>query len=211
MSDKDKIRSKTAVICEFIKHNQENARSFFPTSEHVIKAITSRPQPLKDGGQPEEITADDYDEWIYQAFLDLMRKPRKFHTHPDNPALIECPRLRLLRIGEEAEREGKPSKLFRYLMQITNNGTDLPRVTNWAMSTAQKYLNIAIAFKQFVETKHHEYKNFKDLKLEFRRDRENMRIHVSESTLERVLREHDLDWSAYAIGAPRKGKRGKRN
>jgi hypothetical protein len=94
-------------------------------------------------------------------------------------------------------------------MELTDNGAKLLHVTERAKSTAQKYLNIAIAFKQFAATC--KEANFKDLKLKFRRDRDGLRIHVSESTLERALRAHDLDWSAYDIDAPKKGTRKKRD
>jgi hypothetical protein len=206
LSLSEAIRKKAAAAKETLK-NGNAAGSFYPSSALVIKAITTQPQLLGEHEQPEEILNEGYDDWVYQAFLDLARKPQRFHTCTNNTALIECPRERLLRLGMEAEIESKPSKLFRYLMELTDNGRALPHVTERALSTAQKYLNIAIAFKQFAAGCDREGANFKDMKCEFRRTRDAARIHVSESTLERALRMHDLDWSAYAIDAQRKGMR----
>lgn len=181
-----------------------------PDSAMVVSAIVgkliSEPQEVIE---EENITSTDYDDWIYQAFCDLIGGNPRIQATPAKPDTVECPRKRLLRIGREAEHEGKPSELFRYLMELTDNGTALPQVTERAMSVAQKYLNIAIAFKQFAAAFDHKGENFKDLKREFRRTRDDVRIHVSESTLERALRAHDLNWGAYAIEAPRKGKRNK--
>ncbi|WP_374358152.1 hypothetical protein [Pseudoduganella danionis] len=200
MSNQDQIRREVAeIIGSKIRHA-------YPPSELVIKSITSQSKPIGEDEQPQAFSADDYDHWVSQALSDLAKK--RFHACPDNPALIECPRARLLRIGTEAEREGKPSELFRYLMELTNNGATLPHVSGRVRLTAQKYLNIAIAFKQFAAS--HQGTNFRDLKCKFRRDREGVGIYVSESTLERALRANDLDWSAYAIDAPRKGTRKKR-
>ena len=182
----------------------------FPSSASIIKAITSQPQPLDQSEQPENVTTSDYDNWVLQALYDLIRTPQRFQSHPDNSTLIECPRARLLRIGQEAELEGKPSEIFRYLMELTGNGATLPHVTGRAMSAAQKYLDIAIAFKKFAANFDDKEGNFKALKYKFRMKREGAKIFVSESTLERALQAHDLNWSAYAIDAPRKGTRKKR-
>lgn len=206
----DQIRSKTAAVMDMLRNRSKDSRPLFVSSASVIKAITSQPQPLEAGEQPEEITANDYDRAVYQALFDLVKKPQRFQAHPDNAALIECPRARLLRIGEEAELEGKPSEMFRYLMALTNDGVTLPHATKRAMSTAQKYLDVATAFKTFAANFDHKKSNFKKLKNMFRNFREDMKLHVSESTLERALKAHDLNWSAYDINTPRKGTRKKR-
>jgi hypothetical protein len=202
-------RGKNDKLAALSREWIHNPSKRYPTGTVVIKTITSKPIPAPSEELPEELTTDDYDEWVYQALLDLARKPQRFHSCPDNEALIECPRRRLFRLGEEAQHEGKSSELYRYLMEITENGAKLPSATSRAMLKAQKYLNIAIAFKQFVAENGHKNKNFKDLKCRFREKRDLLRLHVSESTLERALRTYDLDWSAYAIDAPRKGKRNK--
>jgi hypothetical protein len=211
MSDQDdRIRHKVAEVTEMLRSRPSNSRLTFPSSTSIIKAITSQPQPLGKGELPEEVTASEYDDWVLQALFDLTRTPQRFQAHPDNPTLIECPRARLLRIGREAKLEGKPSDMFRYLMEVTDNGATLPHVTGRAMLAAQKYLDIAVAFKRFVADFDRKEANFKDLKCKFRREREDAKIYVSESTLERALKAHDLNWSAYAIDAPRKGTRKKR-
>lgn len=210
-TSEDDTKQKHQWLLDLLRELQGKPIRHYPSSASVINEIISKPEWLPPEDLTGEIAAGNSDDDVYQAFLDLAGKPRRFHTCPDNSELIECPRKRLLRIGDDAERNGNPSELFRYLMELTENGAKLPFVTSRAMSMAQKYLNIAIAFKQFAETNQHKYTNFKDLKCRFRKDREDMHIHVSESTLERALEAHELNWSAYAIDAPRKGQRNKRS
>jgi len=205
----DRNRNKIIGMLGVVKDDQKNARPFFPPSALVIKAIAYQPPAIEEVEQSEEISADDWNDWVYQAFLDLAKKPQRFHACPDNPAVIECPRKRLLRIGKEAEREGKPSELFLYLMELTDGGAKLPTATGRAILNAQKYLSIANAFRRFVTENSNDTKNYKELKLKFRaqRSQNEIGLHISESTLERALREHDLNWSAYAIDADRKARR----
>jgi hypothetical protein len=147
---------------------------------------------------------------VLQALFDLTKKPPRFQAHPDNSALIECPRARLLRIGQEAELEGKPSELFRHLMERTANGAMLPHVTERAIKAAQGHLNIALKFKEFTGSNKAKYESFKELKRRFRITCQFTEETISESTLERALKAHDINWSAYAINTPRKGARKKR-
>lgn len=195
---------------EVLRNRQSHRSQFAPTSDQIFRAMNPEPQPLREGELPEEYTRADYDRWVEQALHDLLRKPQRFQRHPDNPALIECPRERLFRIGREAEAVGQPSELFRELMRLTDNGEKLPHVTKRALGAAQHYLDIALKFKEFVLRKKAEYPDYKALKWQFREFRTDQKIHVSDSTLERALRAHDLDWSAYAVANPRKGKRNKR-
>jgi hypothetical protein len=209
MSDQDRIRGKAAAVIEILKNRHKNSGPIFPSSASIIKAITSQPYLGETDVHPEEISASDHDDSVYQAFINLMQNPQRFQTCAEDPTVIECPKVRLMRIGREAEDAGKPSELFRYLMELTDNGLTLRGATKRAMLTAQKYLNIVIEFRKFAETFDRNHTNFKDLKREFRINREQIKIYVSESTLERALRNHDLEWSAYAIDAPRKGLRNK--
>lgn len=210
MSDQDRLRRRALAVAELCRNRQKTSLAFFPSSALVFKAITGQPQPVSSSEPPEEFTSEHYDEWIYQAFTDLVELPQRFKVHPDDRAVIECPRARLLRIGNEAELAGTPSELFRYLMEVTNNGSTLPQVTDRSMQAAQKRLDVAIAFRKFVQTKQTAHKNFKELKHQFRLTCQLTGMDVSESTIERALKAHDINWSAYAIDAPRKRKRRKK-
>lgn len=208
MIDRDKdIRKKVAATLEIIRRNRTTLQPFYPQNLSVIKTISSQPHPLGDDELPEKITSEDYDEWVWSAFCNLLADKPRIQADPAIPDTVECPRKRLLRIGEDAERDGTPSELFRYLMELTDNGAKLPSTTERTMRKAQQYLTIAIAFRQFVTENGSRIKNFKDLKHNFRTKLDGLRLHISESTLERALRAHDLDWSAYAVEAPRKGRR----
>lgn len=209
MSDKESIKSKLSTIANLLSR-EKSVEPFFPSSALVIKSITPQQVSLEPDEQAEEYTAEDYDAWVYQAFLDLVQKPQRFHAHPDAPALIECPRERLFRIGREAKADGSPSEMYQYLMKLTNNGAKLPHVTKRTMEAAQRYLDIAVKFREFTKNNKKKYTNFKELKYQFRLACQFAEIDLSESTLERALRAHDLNWSAYAIEAPRKRTRKKR-
>lgn len=194
-------------IVALIRKAQTARRPFYPQSQSIIKTIGSQPQPLGEDELPEAITSEDYDEWVWSALCNLFADEPRIQADPARPDTVECPRKRLLRIGEEAERDGTPSELFRYLMELTDNGAKLPSPTERKIRKAQQYLTIAIGFRQFVAENGSRIKNFKDLKCDFRKKLDGLRLHISESTLERALRAHDLNWSAYAIDAPRKGRR----
>jgi hypothetical protein len=206
MSDQGRIERKIAAVMEILQSDRKSSYAC-PSSASIIKAITSQPDRVYNDEPPEETTASDYDDFVYQALFDLTRVPQRFQPCADNPEVIECPKARLMRIGKESEEDGRPSELFRYLMTLTNNGATLRPATQRSMLTAQKYLNIAIAFKKFAATFDCDRTNFKDMKRGFRRVREEMKLYVSESTIDRALKAHDIEWSAYAIDAPRKGKR----
>lgn len=210
ISQDHRLRTKLMAVTEILKKQRTQISQFVPTSAQIFRAINPQPQFLDVGELPEEYLSADYDSWVDQALHDLAFKPHRFHQHPDNPALIDCPRERLLRIGAEAEASGQSSELFNELMKLTDNGVNLPYVTKRAMGTAQHYLDIALKFKEFALAKKAEYPDYKALKWQFRKFRTDQKIFVSESTLERALRAHDLDWSAYAVANPRKGKRNKR-
>ena len=211
MSDQDdKIRSKAAVVTELLKNQRSNRSQFAPTSGQIIRAINPEPISLINRELPEVYTSEDYDRWVMRALEDLFHKPQRFHRHPDNPVVVECPRERVLRIGREAEASGQPSALFRELMKLTDNGAKLPHVTKRALDAAQNYLDIALKFREFVasKSKYREYKNdYPALKAHFRRSHFT---HLGESTIDRALSAYDLGWSAYAVANPRKGKRNKR-
>ena len=210
ISQDHRLRTKLMAVTEILKKQRTQISKFVPTSAQIFRAINPQPQFLDVGELPEEYMSADYDRWVDQALHDLAFKPHRFHQHPDNPALIDCPRERLLRIGAEAEAAGQPSELFSELMRLTDNGVNLPYVTKHAMDTAQRYLDIALTFKEFALANKARYPDYKVLKWQFRKFGIGQKKFVSESTLERALRAHGLNWSAYAVASPRKGKRNKR-
>jgi hypothetical protein len=209
VSDKESMKSKLSTVANLLSR-EKSAKPLFPSSALVIKSITPQQVSLEPDEQAEEYTAEDYDNWVLQAFLDLIQTPQRFHAHPDTPELLECPRERLFRIGREANADGSPSEMYQYLMELTNNGTKLPHVTKRAMGAAQRYLDIAVKFRDFTKNNKNKYTNFKELKYQFRLACQFSEMDLSASTLERALKAHDLNWSAYAIEAPRKGTRKKR-
>jgi hypothetical protein len=82
------------------------------TSAMIFKAISRQPvqQSLDETLYDIETREyhnqnDDNENEVYQAFIDLVEKPQRFYSLPDNPSIIECPRARLLRIGEAAKAD----------------------------------------------------------------------------------------------------------
>jgi hypothetical protein len=177
----------------------------------VIKQITMEPISLS----PDEVEADeasttfeDYDDWVRQAIWDLIRKPPRFHTHPDDPATIECPTARIYRIGYESINMGKPSTVYQELMEVTNGGRDLPFVSERSRKTAQRYLDISRAFVEFMRGPTCP-RNFKEAKEKFRIGVEQEKIKIgdiqpSQATIDDALEAHGLNWKAYDIESPRK-------
>jgi hypothetical protein len=139
-----------------------------PTSAMVVEMITKQPKAVnEDDNGADERTSEDFDSAIYQAWLDLTSKPPRFHALPDDPCTIEDPTERLLRLGRESVIGKTPSELFQFLLSETKNGPGLPRVTARAKVTAQKRLDIALAFKDFLRGLP-DRANFKDAKGKFR-------------------------------------------
>ncbi|WP_211454449.1 hypothetical protein [Collimonas antrihumi] len=184
-----------------------SARKKYPTSAMLISMITRKPVQLPHEAQEEAAatTTDDHDDFVYQAFLDLISKPPCFNTLPDNPAIIECPRERLMRLGEESIQEGKPSLLYLFLLEQTRGGTKLPHITNRALHTAQKRLDIKNAFVDFLAT-HPQLGNFKEAKKRFRMKLEETPKPPSQAAVDDALKEHHLNWSSYSIDASRKNR-----
>jgi len=180
-----------------------------PSSEMVIAAINPRPVNLT----PEEAeferlsNCSEYEERIFDALYDLATHPPRFHPSPDDPALIECPLARFMRLGQESSNAGIPSQFYELVLQHTRNGLDLPAPTRRSMAKAQKYLDIKRRFVDFITT-HGDTANFRELKRRFREDLEIKELNPpSQATIDDALSAYGLDWPAYSIGSPRKGKR----
>jgi hypothetical protein len=184
------------------------------TSELVIRAM--RPMPIRltsEEVQHDEdaTTADDYDDWVWQAWLDYSSKPPRFHPSSADPATIECPKGRLLRIGKDSLDAGKPSEFYLFLMKKTQEGAMLPNIRDpRLMRRAQKRLNIAHAFAGFIAQQKPDT-NFREAKKEFRRDIERKKYPCIPTTISlkginAALNENGLGWSAYSIDTRRRRK-----
>jgi hypothetical protein len=177
----------------------------------VVEMITKQPKAASEYDiGAEEQSSEDFDSVVYQAWLDLTSKPPRFHALPDDPRTIEDPTERLLRLGRESVSGKAPSELFRFLLSETKNGAGLPRVTTRAKMTAQKRLDIANAFKDFLRGLP-DRTNFKDAKSKFRIEIELRGINglrPSGASVDDALAAYDIEWNAYSIDAARKGARG---
>lgn len=183
-----------------------------PTSAMVIKSITSKSVLLPEEEAHREMKAradsDNNDEAVYQAYFDLAKKSQRFHALPDNPAIIECPTQRLMRIGDEAIKDGHPSALFSFLLEQIRGGRTLPHVTSRALNTAQKRLTIANAFVAFMTEFPPLTSNFMEAKRKFRLSLAFADRAPSQATVDDALAAHDLGWSSYDIKwIPKKRKK----
>jgi len=183
-----------------------------PTSSQLIGMITRE----SVGVTPEEaqydqnsMTEADYDEAVYSAFLDLTRKPQRFHKTPNDPATVEHPEARLRRIGQESIEAGKPSPLYLCLLEQLDQGAALPHVTARSLQTAQKRLTLANGFVTFL-AKQGPSVNFKGAKARFRINEQLNDNAPSQAAVDDALAALGLDWSAYSVDALRKNRRSKK-
>lgn len=184
-----------------------------PASAQLIRMITQEPAKITpEEAQYEEtsMTAADYDDAVFSAFRDLAVKPQRFQKAPDHPTAVECPKARLMRIGQESIEAGKPSPLYIYLRELIDAGATLPTVTNRALQAAQKRLAIASRFEAFLAERGPSV-NFKEAKALFR-IREQSKVDApTDAAIDDALAAYFLDWPAYSIESPRKNRRGKKS
>jgi hypothetical protein len=214
MSESEETRLKKQKVLDMLNSRLERGNAFYPSGSLLIRTLAFRPDSKSDVAELEHISSSDYDNSIEQAYFDLVREPPRLQASSDDPTLIECPRARLLRIGREAEAEGKPSALFQVLMDATDNGKNLPTVSGRTISKAQKYLDIVNAYREYATNATKHKGDFAAMKKEFIKGREEQRdslvkkkLYVSRSMIERALREHELDWGAYDVLSRRKQTR----
>lgn len=203
-----RIAMKKVAFLQMLEKRRRNSTPYFPSDDSIINAITPRLSMEDDEHQTEQITGSDYDGWVEQALFDLTRRHIRFQPHPENPALIECPRARLLRLGNEAEQAGTPSEVFRLLMSATDNGKKLPHVTPRALRAAQSSLDIVNDFVNFVVSNKRRYKGYRELKAQFHIADQLAGTNRTPLKINRALNAYGI-WSAYAVANARKGKRGK--
>lgn len=183
-----------------------------PTSTQLIGMITRAPAeatPKEAHYDQISMTAADYDDAVLSAFRDLAGKPQRFHKSPDDPSSVECPRARLMRIGQESVDAGKSSPLYLYLRELIEAGATLPTVTMRSQQTAQKRLTIVSRFVRSLAELGPSV-NFKDAKERFRISEQLKDNAPSQASIDDALTAYSLDWPAYGIDSPRKNRRGKR-
>lgn len=212
---------------------QEKSRATFAYPlDRVIKAIISPPvQITEDEYSPsdDEFSSQEYDELVVRAFRDI--ESWRIQTGED-PTKVEHPHDRLRRIGEESIAAGKRSRIYLIIKARLKRGRltlPLPKHPQNSMRVAQRRLDIAIEYKKYL-TGYVENPPYKRSKVsEFSlRDSDPKRTPViklstakaefsrlnewrwSKKTIDRALKEHNINWSAYSTASPRKGKRAKK-
>lgn len=201
MSDQEQIRNMRAAVLGIIKSNQNNPHPFFPSSAIVIKAITSQPYWIEE---PEDSTVEDWDAEVHQAACDLLCKPQRFYPHPNDPKKLERPEDRLRRIGN---RDGKKSPFYQELLAATADGRDLPHTTDRTFEAMQRRFDIVNAYRDYL-TKRPDLTNYMKAKNKaYKHIQTTMLQQPSAAAIDDALRDFDMNWPAYIIAAPRKGRR----
>lgn len=202
----DKNARSIPELMEAIRVKLKNRSvQLHPTSEMVIKAITRRPNWIEE---PEASTAEDWDAEVFHAACDLLCKPQRFYSHPNDPTRLERPEDRLRRIGN---RDGKKSPFYQELLEATDGGKDLPRTTDRTFKTMQKRFDIANTYRDFLAK--HPSLNYTEAKKEARAyiqttmQPSSSEATISDATIDDALRDFDMDWPAYSVASPRKGRR----
>ncbi|MDR3480564.1 MAG: hypothetical protein P4L91_07590 [Burkholderiaceae bacterium] len=187
-----------------LKGDKQPKRS--PSNETLIRRMTSQGiqvTPKEAEEDRNSMTAEDYDDWVEQCIHDLVKG--RIHAGPDGRT-VEHPRDRIWRAGEESIREKKPSELFIYLKALIEQGEQLPTVTQRAIKTAQRRLDIANDYKKYLTGNQ---TNLQQAKKEFKIKYQRLETPISSDTIDDALEMHNLNYSAYSADSPRKGRRKK--
>jgi DNA-binding transcriptional regulator YhcF (GntR family) len=189
---------------------QPSTVTFTPTNELIIKAITTQPvQITKEEFDCDTVTSEDYDDWIYQALIDIQNK--RIRAGGDLK-IVEHPHDRLHRIGKESVEVGKSSSFYELIKKQLADGFKLPSISERAMKTAQRRLTIANSYVEFISgfTNTPARFSLRKAKKEFKRLRQEQLEPDFPDVIDDALKEHGLDWSAYSPNSPRKFQRKKR-
>lgn len=198
-----------------------------PTSEALIRRLASQGntatvEEVRD--DQNSMTADDYDEWVWQCVHDVYIGRIQVGEDPEK---VEHPHERLHRLGALSINEGKPSQLCLFLVEKIQSGAKLPDLKhpNEAMKVAQRRLNIAIEFKKFLSAylanppllvkkisnfKMGESSAHRISKISLQDAKRRFKLAHQEYTPRQIalaLKEYHLDFHAYAVASPRKGRR----
>ena len=178
-----------------------------PSDTKIIRAIIGRTCKLTpEEAQAEEsaITSEDYDQWVLHALQARIQGDIQRDANGEN---VEHPTTRVLRIGIESIKAGKPSSLFLELLELIANSANAHDVLRFVFSDVFKpisttQMKAADDYAWIVD----EYRNFIDkrfrvaqgdlysLKEVFKKGMETKGISVK--TVDRALDMAGLNWPA---------------
>lgn len=167
----------------------------------AIIGYESTQTPEEAHADVDSTTAEDYDVWILAA-LDSRKKPR---IQVDGTGKnVEHPTARMLRLGIESIKVGKPSSFFLELLEALAQQAeeydvlslcfpgDFPEpIGPDTIKTADTYLWIAEEYRAFVRTNGKSGKSFSEVKGQFKRKMESDSTPISSKTVDRALKKHD--------------------
>lgn len=173
----------------------------------IIRAIIGRtckltPEEVK--AEENAITSEDYDQWVLHALQARIRGDIQRDANGDN---VEHPTTRVLRIGIESIKSGKPSSLFLELLELIANSANANDVLRFAfsdvfkpistaqMKAADDYAWIADEYRNFIDKRSRVGQGDLDgMKEVFKKDMEIQ--GVSAKTVDRALEMAGLNWPA---------------
>jgi hypothetical protein len=179
------------------------------TDKMKMGAIVGHPRnqtPEEAQADVNSTTDEDYDLWILAA-LDS-RTESKIQVDGTGKD-VEHPTARMLRLGIESIKVGKPSSFFLEVLEALAEVADTHDVLSLCfpgdfpdaiapgkMKAADTYLWIVEEYRAFVSANGKSGKSFSEVKGQFKKKMESESIPVSRKTVDRALKEHGLDWPA---------------
>lgn len=162
-------------------------------------------------------TAEDYDVWIRAALDD--RNKSKIHLDGTGKK-VEHPTARMLRLGIDSIRVGKPSSVFlKFLEALAQQAEghdvlslcfpgDFPdSITPEMMKAANNHYRIFEKYRAFVRANSKKGESLSEIKGQFKIKMELNSSPVSRKTVDRALEEHHVDWAAKPGPKPKKNKK----
>lgn len=180
----------------------------------IMRAIVGREfvlTPQEAQAEMDSTTSEDYDDWIRAALhargeLKIQRGIAGDH--------VEHPTARVLRLGIESIKAGKPSSFFLELLELmAQQAVDhdvlsqgLPTdyfptlITSKSMKAADNSAWIAEEFRKFIAAHMESGRSLTRLRRDFKMEMDKITDPVSWKTIDRALKRHDLTLPAKPRG-----------
>lgn len=180
----------------------------------IMRAIVGREcvlTPQEAQAEMDSTTSEDYDSWIKAALRAREESRIQMDIAGDH---VEHPTARVLRLGIESIKAGKPSSLFLELLELmAQQAVDhdvlsqgLPTdyfptlITPKSMKAAENSAWIAKEFRKFIAARMKSGRSLTRLRRDFKMKMDEIADPVSWKTIDRALEQHGLTWPAKPRG-----------